>query len=1286
MRNKAREFPFRESAGALLALSFAVSLYGAPNAGLPVATPASFAPLQPTAVTVSCSMSSSDQESPVLPGGVNLLEVSSTDQSIRILAKMRDDGQQTDKASGDGIFTATVTLNIPTTGTFRVRCSGALRGVIERVLSPVLAIPVASAGPSEQPSISVSPTQGAPGQVIPSVLITGKNTSFSQGASTVTFGTGITVAKVTVSSATAMTVDLAIAGNAEPGGRPVTVTTGNQTVTLPNGFAVQVPPSPQISILSPSESSYLNASPVKVSGTVATGFDSVTVNGVKATISAGTFSASVPLEEGRNTITASVQTGNGGTATSSVQVFLDTVPPVVTITSPTQKSTLTNPQLTISGTSTDALSGLSGVACNGTAATITASNFSCSVTLSLGPNTINVTATDIAGNIATSALAVTLGPPVTISFTSPVNLSYLNLSPTTVSGTVTGAATSIVINGITTPVAGGSFSAQIPLLEGPNVLAATVGNTVTESITITLDTTPPRVTITNPPDKFITSEATISIAGSVNDIVVGTVNDQQAQVTVNGVPAQVANRTFLAASVPLNNGDNVIQVVGRDRSGNAATTQITVTRQPASGPRIRVISGSPQSGVIGSVLPSPLVVALTDAAGNPAPNKPVIFKVTQNDGMVVDAGAPAVTAIVNTNAQGQAQVQWTLGNRAGAGGNTVEVYSVGFNGTAIFTATGNQGTAGKIVIDSGNGQIGAIGQPLPKPLIAVVVDAGNNRLAGVPVTFKVIQGGGSFAGQSSFTVSSDSDGRVAASLTLGFQEGNANNLVEATFPGNLSFPAGFTASGRSAGDPLKTVISGVVLDNSSLPIPGVTIRAVLTNLLTSNSSIIQSVSAVPTNAQGQFTIPQAPVGFVKLLIDGSTAQLAGKYPTLDYDMVTVAGQTNNVGSPIFLLPLKQNNELCVTPSTGGGTLTIPEAPGFSLTFGPGQVTFPGGSKSGCVSVTVVHPDKVPMTPGFGQQPKFIVTIQPAGAIFNPPAPITLPNIDGLKPRRVTEMYSFDHDIGSFVAIGTGLVSDDGQVIRSTLGVGVLKAGWHCGGDPNAWGTVADCGVCNFCSGSNAQSAHCVQDDLQVPSQRATTDCLKQVCLNGSVSDVPDDSESPPQVSPNDCYRNICKAGKIDDVDDPTEMFVADPGAEFRVCALYPQKCLLVYGTNPPASSLQTRAFTWSNAQILAGTFGGVPPLSTAQFQCLRSGGAGDAGRHAYLSCLLSRLTGKDFAKLIGDAHERDTDGDDASCFDNSMDLFNNRVGRNLGDLVGTCEELTITAFQNGWLRVNRACP
>lgn len=781
----------------------------------------------------------------------------------------------------------------------------------------------------------------------------------------------------------------------------------------------------------------------------------------------------------------------GNAATKAVEVKLDKTPPSLAIRSHSDGSRLFVSQVTIGGTITDAVSGIERLTCNGLPAAVDGDSFNCGVTLTPGANSIEARATDFAGNTSTTRLSLIFTRVPTITITSPANLSYLNISPTTVTGTVDDPTATVTVNSVQAAVVNGSFSVALPLAEGPNIVAASAtsstGTVGTASTAVTLDTTPPHVTITSPPDQFVTDDASISVAGNVNDIVVGTVNSEQAQVIVNGATAEVANRTFLAVNVLLAIGTNVIQAVGRDRVGNAATTQITVTRRVSTQSQVRLVSGNNQTGIIGSNLPAPLVVAVTDSAGNPVPNKPVIFKVTQNNAMVSSGGAAAPTVVAATNGQGQAQVLLTLGLRAGAGGNSVEAYSVGFDGTAIFTATGTQGPAGKLVIDTGNDQIGAVRQPLPKPLIAVVVDVGNNRLGGVPVTFTVKQGGGSFDGQPSFTVNTDSDGRAAATLTLGLQEGNANNLIEATFPSNTGFPVSFTASGRAPGDPARTTISGVVLDNSNVPIPGVTVRAVLTNLLTSNSNIIQSVAAVQTDSQGQFLIPQAPVGFVKLLVDGSTALRPGKYPTLDYDMVTVAGQANTVGMPISLLALNANNELCVTATTGGGTLTIPEAPGFSLTFGPGQVTFPGGSKTGCVGVTVVHGDKVPMVPGFGQQPRFIVTIQPAGAMFNPPAAITLPNVDGLRPRAVTEMYSFDHDIGSFVAIGTATVSDDGLVIRSNPGVGVLKAGWHCGGDPNANGTAADCGDCKICQNNN-----CVPDTSQNgPAPNDSNSCCFQ---------------------------------------------------------------------------------------------------------------------------------------------------------------------------------------------------
>lgn len=697
-------------------------------------------------------------------------------------------------------------------------------------------------------------------------------------------------------------------------------------------------------------------------------------------------------------------------------------------------------------------------------------------------------------------LTVTGTPPPTVTITSPSDLSYLNLSPTTVSGTVSDPTARVVINAINAPVdLTGKFSATVPLTEGPNILTATAtspsGTAGTASITVTLDTTPPHVTITSPTDQFITTAASVSIAGNVNDIVVGTVNSQQATVTVNGVAGHVANRTFLAQNVPLSMGSNRIQAVAVDRAGNQATTQITVIRQAPQPGQISLVSGNNQTGTIGTALSAPLVVSLTDSTGAPAVNKQVLLSVTQNNGMLSgNSGTPAASVLATTDANGNASANWTLGMRSGAGSDAVQAYSVGYSGIALFTASANQGTPGLIVVDTGNNQTGSVNQPLPKPFIAVVIDAGNNRLPNVPVTFTVVNGGGSFAGQPSTTVTTDSDGRAAATLTLGFQEGNSNNLVAATFPANTGSSAKFTASGLGPGNPNVTVISGVVLDNSNNPIAGATVRALLDATLYSNPSSAQTAASVQTDATGHFSIYKAPVGYVKLFVDGSTSSTPGPFPILEYDMVTVAGQVNTVNRPIFLVALKTSNQLCVTDTTGGGTLTIADAPGFSLTFGPGQVTFPGGSKTGCVSVTQVHPDKVPMEPAFGQQPRFIVTIQPAGAIFNPPAPITIPNVDGLRPREVTEMYSYDHDISSFVAIGTGTVSDDGQVIRSNAGVGVLKAGWHCGGNPTATGCTGSCGPCAFCD-----HVACTCNPNPIQGNACKDPCLvggQGICSNG----------------------------------------------------------------------------------------------------------------------------------------------------------------------------------------------
>jgi hypothetical protein len=293
-------------------------------------------------------------------------------------------------------------------------------------------------------------------------------------------------------------------------------------------------------------------------------------------------------------------------------------------------------------------------------------------------------------------------------------------------------------------------------------------------------------------------------------------------------------------------------------------------------------------------------------------------------------------------------------------------------------------------------------------------------------------------------------------------------------------------------------------------------RVFKTNQGTANNQPVEVGTPVKTDAKGLFKITSAPVGFFKLMADGTTATQAGKqFPTLEYDIVTVAGQDNGVGSPIYLPELDATAKVCVNATTGG-VLTLPKSPGFSLAIAPGAATFPGGSKIGCVTVTPVNPDKVPMVPGFGQQPRFVVTIQPVGTTFNPPAAITMPNMDALVPNAKTEMYSFDHDLASFVAIGTGTVSQDGSTIASDPGVGVIKAGWHGGGNPNPVGSAGTCPECQKCSGST-----CVPDNLAIPTQVAIGDCKREACVFGVLEHQIEDLDAPLDIC-KECKKGLKK--------------------------------------------------------------------------------------------------------------------------------------------------------------------
>lgn len=751
--------------------------------------------------------------------------------------------------------------------------------------------------------------------------------------------------------------------------------------------------------------------------------------------------------EGANQVVSGTAVDRAGNrASASVTLNIDKTPPVIAVISPREGTTNRGALVKVSGAVADAnLIALLRV--NGIDVGLENRAFNIDLSFQEGPQTIFIEAEDIAGNRSSASVNFVVAIPPVVTITSPPNLSTFGASPITVSGTIDDPTATVVVNGVPAAVSGGAFTAiGIPLREGSNIITATAtdprGNVGTSSITVALDTTPPTVLIDTPADGAIITQPVVTVTGMINDIVTGTVNGDKATVTVNGIEAQVSNRSFVVVDLPLKRGPNTITATGTDKAGNTSSHSIQVTFQELAGQRINLVSGNNQTGIIGTTLLRPLVASLTDANGSPVIGRSVTFTVSRGDGIVSSTSQQGRSLAVITDTAGQAGVFFTLGTRTGAGSHRVTATAVGFVGEATFCASATNSAATQIKTISGENQRGEVGQPLPQPFVVFAHDEGGNPVGGVAVSFKVTQGGGAIAGAPSFTALTDSDGRASAVLTLGPDPGINNNIVQGSFTGMTGLPATFTASGVIPGKPEETKVSGVVLDNSNIPIEGVT--------ATIKGTTLRAV----TNAQGQFTIDNVPVGALHLRVDGSTTTRPGTWPALEFEISTISGQDNTIGMPIYLLPLDADNSKIVGGSEDV-TLTMKGVPGLSLTVFANSVTFRDGSRVGRVMVTQVHSDKVPMPPIGGAAPRLVWTVQPEGTIFNPPARITYPNLHNHPPGQVVDIFSFDHDLGQFVSVGTGTVSADGSVITSDPGVGIRKAGWGYPQPPPEPTTTAD---------------------------------------------------------------------------------------------------------------------------------------------------------------------------------------------------------------------------------------
>lgn len=261
--------------------------------------------------------------------------------------------------------------------------------------------------------------------------------------------------------------------------------------------------------------------------------------------------------EGANQVISGTATDTAGnTASTTASVSLDKTPPAITISSPANGATFTSSSISVTGSVSDALSGISAVTCDGAAATVQNGSFSCSITLTPGSNTITAQVTDVAGNSSSTSESVTFqnAPPPAITSFSPAS------GPVGTEVTITGS--NFTANGTATPTV--ALSQQ-----GGGTIAAPIAGFTDTSIRFVI------------PSGATTGNMTVAVGSQsvVSSTSLSVVASSDFSLTVGPSSAQVEQGTSITYSVSLTSNNGFSQLATLTASGLPAG--VTAVFSPA---------------------------------------------------------------------------------------------------------------------------------------------------------------------------------------------------------------------------------------------------------------------------------------------------------------------------------------------------------------------------------------------------------------------------------------------------------------------------------------------------------------------------------------------------------------------------------------------------------------------------------------------------------------------------------------------------------------------------------
>ncbi|WP_218043354.1 Ig-like domain-containing protein [Oryzomonas rubra] len=364
---------------------------------------------------------------------------------------------------------------------------------------------------------------------------------------------------------------------------------------------------PVLSVSTLPNGAYTNNAILNLSGAVTdsgSGLKQFTINDIVVTVNPdGTYSQAVTLVSGANTVTVIATDNAGNQTTNSRTITYDTTAPVIIITSPADNSAVASQNVEIKGSvDKNALVTVKVNSGSPQNALMNGMAFSSTTTLVPGANTIEVTATDLAGNSGTAKRTVMFdNQQPSLAIIDPIQDISTNLAGWLLKGTVTDTLTettvAITVDGQTfqPQVVNGTFSQQLNFTTEKTYTITVIatdaaGNKTTVLRNIIYDTTKPLLSadVTSP-----TRLASQTISGTREADAVISITSSTASV---GAVAYPTGTTWNTSIDNMTYGINHIVVTARDFAGNetVVTRDILFDASPPTNGSLSALPGNGQ--------------------------------------------------------------------------------------------------------------------------------------------------------------------------------------------------------------------------------------------------------------------------------------------------------------------------------------------------------------------------------------------------------------------------------------------------------------------------------------------------------------------------------------------------------------------------------------------------------------------------------------------------------------------------------------------------------------------